>query len=71
MKNIQPDMDLERQVRKGCARVNLALDQTPPDVDKASYAAGLVAKMIEGAVYGQPQPWSQFAPMIDEEFDHN
>lgn len=71
MKNIQPDMDLERQVRKGCATVNLALDETPPNIQKACLAAHFTAQMIEWALVGYPQPWSQFKPMIDEEYDHN
>ena len=69
MKNIQPDMDLARQVQKGCARVHLALDEG--NLQKAMYATSLVIKMLNGVVEGQPQPWSTFAPMIDEEYDHN
>lgn len=67
MKTIQPDMKLDKQVQKGIAAVNAALDQG--NLQKASYTIGLIQKMVDGAVAGQPQPWSQFAPMIAEEFD--
>lgn len=69
MKNIQPGMDIERQVRKGCAAIDSALQEDPPNVEKASYTAGLVANMLEGYAVGIPQPWSQYSPMIAEEFD--
>lgn len=67
MKNIQPDMDLNTQIRKGCNAINAALDQG--NLDKACHTTFYVVCMIRGALGGLPQPWSQFQPMIDEEFE--
>ena len=64
MKNIQPEMDVEKQVRKACNAIDSAL----PNVEKASYLAGLASMMLVSVAEGQPQPWSNFAPMADEEF---
>lgn len=38
-------------------------------LEKARYALNLVDQMVTSASNGQPRPWSEFSPMIDEEFD--
>jgi hypothetical protein len=88
---MEPDMKLDRQVRKGIGDANATLDVVissldpdwnmglgPPDAQwyerniamlrRAKYALAMVDQMVASAVKGEPRPWSDFAPMIAEEF---
>lgn len=67
MKNIQPLMDLSRQVRK--ATEDLTTAMYAGQYHKARYILSLMEQMIEGAKVDEPQPWSHFQPMVLEEFD--
>lgn len=75
MKNVQPDMKLDKQIRKAIAQIDGFLSDMSDLSDenltlkyKARYTLSLLNQMVEGAENGIPQPWSQFQPMIDEEF---
>lgn len=68
MLNLQPEMNLNNQVRKGLARVIEAMNDE--DMVKATYIVRLINKMLEDYELGKPQPWSNFQPMIDEEFNN-
>ena len=37
-------------------------------IQKARYSMDLINEMIKSACNGQPRPWSEFSPMIDEAF---
>jgi hypothetical protein len=64
VKNIQPDMNVEKQIRKFDAAIEAA-----PSPEHAGYLTGLLAMFLVGVSEGQPQPFSQFIPMYEEEFD--
>lgn len=66
MKNIQHDMDFGKQTRKATNFVLRHLQAG--DSDKACYAMHLMNQMLDSIKAGQPQPWSNFSPMFDEEF---
>lgn len=85
MKTIEPNMKLDRQVRKANAMVLRELDALVllasktngyrGDMEtiinmarKSCYTINLVNEMVQSACNGQPRPWSEFSPMIDEEF---
>jgi hypothetical protein len=67
MKTITPDMKLDKQVQKGIAAVNHALDDG--NLRKACYTIGVIKLMVDMFQDNQPTPWSQLSPMIDEEFN--
>lgn len=67
MKNIQPDMDFGKQTRKATNFVLRHLQAG--DDQKACYAMHLMNQMLDSIKQGQPQPWSHFLPMFNEEFD--
>lgn len=62
MIGVQPGMDVGRQVRKFDVRITVAPG------DEAAYLAYLKGRMLATVALGVPQPFSQFAPMADEEF---
>jgi hypothetical protein len=66
MITVEPNMNVFKQIEKGLDVMNRAL--AAGDTARASYAAGLIVAMVEGAHAGRPQPWSWWAPRIDEEF---
>lgn len=67
MKNIQPDMNVAKQFRKANVQMDAAMQAGQPE--KASYIADLISMMSESIDKGELRPWSEFSPMIDEEFD--
>lgn len=66
VKNIQPNMDFGKQTRKATVFIIDLLNQGK--TDKACYAMDLLNQMLDSIDKGQPQPWSQFFPMFQEEF---
>lgn len=75
MKNMQPDMKLDKQVRKATGQIRQMLSDMSELSDdnltlkyKARYALDLLDQMVNSAVNGIPRPWSEYSPMIDEEF---
>lgn len=66
MKNIQYDLDRRRQIRKAVAHINDCLGKHL--LDRAAYALAMFNKMLDSFDRNQPQPWSNFQPMIEEEF---
>ena len=79
MKNIQLDMNQVKQVRKAIAAIDLCLleAQRPGatmvmrerSVKKARYTMVCLEDMVDNIGKGQPNPWSDYEPMISEEFD--
>ena len=67
MKTIQPDMNLDKQMTKAIAAVNLAILEC--NLDKSRYTIALINEMVRSVIDGQPRPWSEFQPRIDEEFN--
>jgi hypothetical protein len=66
MKNIQPDLSRKKQIHKAIADISFYLGAMA--LDKAAYALGLLNKMLDSFDRGQPEPWSNYQPMIEEEF---
>jgi len=59
----QPDMKLDRQVRKFDTRIADA-----PSVEAACYLAYLKGRMLASVAMGAPQPASNYLPAYEEEF---
>jgi hypothetical protein len=66
VKNIQPDMNTAKQKRKAIAVIEQCLSEN--DWDKAFYALVLFNDMLDSIDQGTPRPWSEFLPMLEEEF---
>ena len=64
--DIQPDMNVQRQVRKFDRYIQQARDIG--DHGLADYATHLKEQMLDGAANGRPQPFSYWIPMAEEEF---
>lgn len=60
-------MDLNKQIRKAAAAADEAV--RAGNYQKACYIRELAEMMVASARAGQPQPWSNYAPMVAEEFD--
>ncbi|AVD99664.1 hypothetical protein HWB51_gp046 [Mycobacterium phage Cuke] len=79
MRNIQLDMNQVRQVRKAVAAIDRCLleAQRPGAtmalrdraVKKARYTLVCLEDMVDNIGSGKPNPWSDYEPMISEEFD--
>ena len=67
MKNIQPDLNQRKEIRSAVAQITFYLGAQ--QTEKAIYAMELLNKMLDTFDQGEPQPWSNFLPMIFEEFD--
>ena len=65
---MEPDMRLDRQVRKGIQAVIVAMENDQ-STWQARYTADLVCEMVADYVMGRPQPWSYYEPRIREEFE--
>ena len=59
-------MNSARQQRKAVHEIVLYL-QTG-QTEKACYAIGLLNQMLDSIDNGKPRPWSEFKPMLEEEF---
>lgn len=66
MISVDPNMDVRKQNRYADAAINAALDEG--DIQKAQYIAQLKLDMNRSVRMNTPRPWSEFAPMIEEEF---
>jgi hypothetical protein len=66
MLNMQPDMNVDKQIRKGQTQRTAAFDAG--DYAKARYIDHCIGLMRKSIEQGKPRPWSEFQPMIDEEF---
>jgi hypothetical protein len=64
VKSIQTDMNVARQRRK----FDQAIADAPSEWH-ARYLAGLRDEFDRGIECGEPQPFSQFYPLYQEEFD--
>ena len=67
MKNIQHNMDMAKQLRKAWAAMEVASFFFGPE--KARYVGDLIQDMFDSWLDDLPQPWSNFVPMIEEEFN--
>ena len=61
--NNQPDMNQMKQVRKALGDIDIA--QRAGDIYKVNYIAYCLRDMVAKG----NQPWSNYRPMIAEEFD--
>ena len=59
-------MNLAKQINKAKADIDAATNSG--NREKADYIRGLAADMIAKSQAGLPEPWSNFRPMIAEEF---
>lgn len=66
MKTIDPNMNVDKQYREAFTVRERAV--ATGDIEKSSYIDHLIWLMACTINEGLPQPWSQFSPMIDEEF---
>lgn len=66
MRNIQHDLDLGKQLRKAYADHDDAVRLGQPD--KARYILDQLWAMWNAYLDGLPEPWSNYRPMIAEEF---
>lgn len=64
MKNIQPDMNVAKQRRKFTTAMENA-----PTAEHVAYLEGLRELFDRSIERGEPQPFSNFLPMYEEEFD--
>lgn len=66
VKNVQPDMNTAKQKRKAVAEIEGYI--LAGELEKAYYAMHLLNQMLDSIESGQPRPWSEFQPMLVEEF---
>lgn len=66
VKSIQPDMNRQKQIRKAVAEINGYLSEKA--LDKAAFGLHLLNQMLDSIDNGAPRPWSEFQPMLVEEF---
>jgi hypothetical protein len=64
MKNLQPDMDVGKQRRKFATAMDSA-----PSQEHVAYLEGLRELFDQSIERGEFQPFSNFLPMYEEEFD--
>lgn len=62
----EPDMNVDKQLRKFDHAIGLAHDSG--DHDQADYLAHLREHMLSEAGEGRPQPFSHYYPAVQEEY---
>jgi hypothetical protein len=63
MKTITPDMNIARQTRKADAAIAAATSDW-----ERRYIEHVKGMFIASIEAGEPRPWSEFSPMIEEEW---
>lgn len=66
MRTVDPNMNTDKQFREAFKVRERAV--ATGDIQKSTYIDYLIWLMAHSIACGTPRPWSEFEPMLDEEF---